>query len=388
MKALFISLIFGALVPRSHAQWQFSSDTSLQGIHRNFPRGASAFSNINEAYVESLSGGRLQRDNFQFEAKVLLRSIQSPVNTAPDDFAHPNLTPPRRLMKLYTRVGNADSQNQTIIDTGSLWASYSLNKWQFTAGRRAIGIGVLKAFPVWNRLYPVVPTVSGYMFMNNPDIVDVRWSDGAWTIAGYSIFSQYYDDYIGALELIHYGEKLESHFLAGKWWNRATAGYSGVVDTSVGIFRLETLAIANSGQGKASGQQLGVGWEKVFTAKLSMNLEYYHSSFGVDRSSRYVLQDPDPFRLLLGRDYTYPQVNYKISDFCTAEFGSLINLNDGSAMLVNQATYSLADDIEIFGAYRKPIGGGGKEFGYLNVPVLNQRAEYVEWFNVGLKMTL
>jgi hypothetical protein len=385
-----IILSFGValLTMAASAGVTYESETSLQGVHRNFPNGASSITNINEGFLESRTGFRYSTDNFQMEAKALLRSIQSPANQDSKDFAFTSLEPPRRLFKLYTKIGPDDSANQTYLDTGSLWGSYNKENWTFSAGRRAIGIGVLKVFPVWNRLYPVVPTLSGYMLVNNPDVVDVRWSKSQWTVAMYSIFSQYYDDAITAMEFIHYGEKLESHFIVSDWWQQATAGYSGVVDSDMGIFRLETLGIAQGSSNTSKGFQVGLGWERAFTAKLSFLAEYYHSSFGTRKTSDYLLQDPTAFRTLLATDYIYPKLSYKITDFLSNDLGALCNLIDGSFMIINETNYSLSDTMDLFALIKKPTGTSGKEFGHLTVPVTNQTLEYVEWFSIGLKMTI
>ncbi len=391
MRKVKSHLIFVLLLTSSSqvfADYNLESENTLQGIHRNFPSGSSRKTHLVESFFESRSGGRYSSDDLQVETKFLLRSIQSPSNRDQDDSSFSDLTPPRRLLKLYTKLGSDKSLNQTFLDVGNLWGGYSKDNWQFTLGRRAIGIGVLKTLPVWNRLYPVVPTLSGYMLPNNPDIVDIRWGRESWTIAGYSIFSQYYDDAISAIEVIHYGEKIESHLLVSHWWERLALGYSGVVDTSKGIFRFESLGIKSKDLEDQDGFQFGLGWERAFTPKFSVQTEYYHSSFGTSRPKNYVYQDPNPFRTLLASDYLYPKLSYKFSDFMTSDFGTLVNLVDESFMFTNETTYSLSDQLDVFGLIKKPIGQKGQEFGYLNVPVTRQNFEYVEWVSVGIKMTI
>lgn len=390
MKKVKVLFLFWVLLLSSlnvFAEFNFESENTLQGIHRNFPKGASAQTGFVESFLESRTGGGFRSDDFQFEAKFLLRSIQSPSNRSRNDFSFADLTPPRRLLKFYTKLGSDDSLNQTFLDMGNLWGSFNVENWQFTVGRRSIGIGVLRTLPVWNRLYPVVPTLSGYMLANNPDILDVRWSSENWTIAGYSIFSQYYDDAISAIEFIHYGEKLESHFLVSHWWERQVLGYSGVVDTFYGIFRFESLGIKSINQNESNGLQFGLGWEKAVNSKLSFLAEYYQSSYGTSKPKDYIYQDPNPFRTLLARNYLYPKMNYKLTDFISNDFGALVNLVDGSFMLTNETSYSVSDNLDIFGLIKKPMGNGGQEFGHLNISATNQTLEYVEWFSVGLKMT-
>lgn len=372
----------------AYAEWDFESENILQGVHRNYPNGASKLTNIKEVFGETKSGFRYKDEDFQMEAKVLVRSLQSPINTDRNDFAYADMTPPRRLFQLYELIESDTSENQTLIDTGALWASYYLGNWQLTAGRRPMGIGVLKVLPVWNRLYPIVPTLSGYQFVNNPDLLEARWNKDKWSFAAFSVFSEFYDESINALEFIHYGETLESHFLISKWWDQGTLGYSGVVDTQIGIYRMEMLAVADGGPMKSNGLQVGIGWEMAVSDKLSFLIEYYHSSFGSSEPDDYLLQDPTPFRTLLASDYAYPQMVYKLSDLLTNELGFLANLVDGSAMLVNDVVFSYSDNISIVGTIKKPMGGSRQEFGHLNIPVTGQIVEYVEWVSVALKMTI
>lgn len=370
------------------AQWEYESESTLMGVYRNYRNAASEYNNYREGFFESRTGAKYSGESFQFEAKGLLRSLQSPANKRADDVAYINLDPPRRLFKAYAKHADENSSNQTVLDVGSLWGSYSYESVQLSAGRRAIGIGVLKVIPVWNRLYPVLPTLSGYMLVNNPDMVDLRWSSGSWTLASYHIVSEYYDESISALELIHYGEKLESHFLVSKWWDQPVAGYSGAMDTDLGIFRVESLGVASTGDETKSGFQVGAGWEKAMSEKLSLLGEYYHSTFGTTDEDEYLFQDTTPFRTLLGTDYFYPQVIYKLTDFLTNEMGGLINLHDKSFLFINEARYSFSDNVDIFANVRLPIGGSGQEFGHLDIPVTNQTLEYVRWVSAGIKVTL
>lgn len=388
MTQMRIFLLLSILLPlASYGSYVFDSENTLQGVRRDYPGGSSALSDINEGYFESRSSARYNGDSFQFEASALVRSLYSPSNKDRSDFSFVDLTPPRRLLKFYTPLGNNEGMGQSYLDLGSAWGSYQKGSWQFTLGRRAIGIGVLRAFPVWNRLYPVVPTVSGYMFHNNPDIADVRWSKDQWTVATYSIFSQYYDDAITGVEFIHYGSKLESHVLLSRWWLQQAAGYSGVVDTDFGMFRLESLGIA-AGNNLPGGLQYGVGWEKAFSEKMSFLVEYYYSSFGTKNANDYLLQRPTPFRTLLGKKYIYPRFSYKLTDFMTTDLGALTNLVDGSYMITSETNYSLSDNLDLFLLIRKPMGSSGDEFGHLKVPEMSQVLEYVEWVSMGLKLVI
>lgn len=385
---MLFSIILAFISFSSYASLEFASDFTLSGVNRYYPNGASSLNNIREGFFETNTGIKYSSGNFQMEARALLRSIQSPANKDRTDFAFTDLTPPRRLVKFNTRIGSDHGENQTFLDTGTLWGSYYLDHWQLTLGRKPIGIGVLKVIPVWNRLYPVLPTLSGYMLINNPDILDLRWSNDKWTIASYSIFSQYYDDNISALEFINYGEKLESHFLFSKWWDQAVAGYAGAVDSDLGIFRLESLFVAAGRSDTSAGAQIGLGWERAMTDKLSLLTEYYHSSFGTSNTKKYLYQDYTPFRALLASDYFYPQMIYKFTDLLSTDLGFLINAIDGSMMLINSTTYSFDDNVDLFATVRCPFGGDQQEFGHLEIPVTNQTVEYVRWFSVGLKMTL
>lgn len=385
MLALLINLIF--LSSEASAAWEFVSDSTVMGVGRSYLHGQEKIKTP-EGFAEILPGMKYSSDHFKFEAKPLIRYVKFPKAQNPNSFSRLDLTPPDRYLKMSKTFGKANDDNQTLVDAGSLWMSYNGDNLQASVGRRALGIGVLKVIPVWNRLSPVLPTLSGYMQVNNPDIIDVRLSKDQWTLATYSIMDRKKEERITAVEFINYEWGLESHYLLGNWWNQPAAGYAGVYDSNSGIFKLESLIIAKGEKETKSGFQIGLGWEKAFNDKLSFLTEYYHSSFGSDGPDNYLDLDFSKFRTLLAKDYLYPQVSYKFTDFLTSELGFLVNANDKSFMLISETTYSFSDNIDLFATIRSPVGQEKQEFGYINIPIVNQAIQYVRWFSLGFKMTL
>lgn len=380
-------LLISLISISSFAQWQFESESTLDGTYRYYKSDSSQLNHIREAFLENRSGFNFKKDGFKAEVKALVRVLESRTNKEPNDISYVDLTPPRRLVRAFARSNSDHSSQQSVIDIGNAWFSYDFENFQFTAGRRALGIGVLRIMPVWNRLYPVLPTMSGYMLTNNPDFIDLRWNKNNWTLATYHIVSMYYDDSISAIEAIHYGDAIENHFLASKWWNQPVIGYTGALDSQLGMLRTEVLAIGTVNKNKRDGIQIGLGWERAINENFSALIEYYHSSFGTVNRNNYLLQDPTPFRTLLSTDYIYPQLITKITDFFTTKMGLIINVIDKSSMIIADGNYSISDNLELTSVLKLPTGGSKQEFGHLVVPVINQNLEYVSWVSLGLKYT-
>lgn len=369
------------------AGWIFSTDNTLESVYRAYPEATNNFNYLDDGYFESLTGVKYEGRHWSMEAKFLLRSLQSESNTYPDDISYTDLRPPNnRLFKLATQLDKS-GYNQTELDAGTLWLSYSAQHWQFTVGRRPLGIGVLKMLPIWNRLTAVLPTISGYILNQNPDIVDLRWQYGPWTMATYSVLAQLPKDQIQSAELIYYGSSLESHLLASNWWQQPAAGWAGVVDWGGASWRMESLFVGQT-QDMPSGWQVGGGWEKAWTGKFSTMIEYVHSSFGASNEADYFTKPSSPFRFLLASDYVYPEMTYQWTDFWKMSLGALVNMIDGSTMGILETSYSMNDHVDLIGSAHIPIGGANQEFGYLPDPRdTTQNIQYAQWISAGLKVS-
>jgi len=365
----------------SRAEVSMNSSVDIAGVHRNYAHGSSHY----DLFLDPSISTKYNSANWTVEGKLQLRHLQSRSNRDKNDWSYVSLVPAERLLSLGLDLSNEGSDQQTYLDIASLWIGYDIGDVQISLGRKALGIGVLMAFPVWNRLYPVVPSASGYLFHNNPDLVDVRWQKNSIGLAAYHIFSKDNERQLSSFEFTHYGENLESHILLGKWWDQTISGYTGVLDTSLGIFRLESLFILENDD-LEGGTQFGVGYERAFTEDLSFLVEYYYSSFGADKSENYLTNNQNPFRVLLAKQYVFPQVTYKPTDLSSVRLGSLVNLIDESTLIQLKLDYSLADNKTIDLTIQKPLGAKGDEFGYL--PYLaGVNLEYAQFISANFRMT-
>lgn len=367
----------------SWASSVFSIENQLSAVGRSFPNGTSNYDSLVEGFLETSPGWKWEGQRFNFEAQLLLRSLQTPINAYPRDPAFLNLAPTGRLFNASNVTLSQSSQ--TFTDISKLWASYSLPSLQVSIGRRPLGIGVLRVLPVWNRLAVVLPSLSGYLLSQNPDLFDIRWQHQAWTVAGFSVLAQDPNSQIEAVEIVHYGAQLEAHFLIGEWWQQATLGLAGAVDAQGATFRAETFAFAAQNS-RPGGIQAGLGFEKALNSRWSVLAEYYHSSIGTDTSSLYLLQTPTLFRALLSSDYFEPSLALQATDFWKLSTAVLINVIDGSLYWMSESAYSFSDHVDLLATVRLPFGGLNQEFGYLPIPGAgNQNLEYPQWVSVSVK---
>lgn len=369
----------------SWADWHFSSENILEGAYRYWPGIETEYNYYGDGFFESSTGLSFEGTSLSFEGRLLFRNFQSYSNNEnADDLARLNLTPPKRLLN-GLMVNKYTQFSQTTLDIGTLWVNYTINDWQITAGRKALGLGVMKALPVWNRLKPVLPSPSGYLLDYNPDLVDVRFQSGKWTFATFASFAQKPEDQIVAFETVYYGSLVESHFLLADWWQQSAVGYAGVTDLSGTSLRIESLFVAPNKDLKG-GQQIGLGVERVLSEAWSIEVEYYHSSFGTTKKNEYLTQAATPFRTLFATDYIFPKISYNITDFWAMKLGWLVNMIDGSAMFVADSTYSILNNVDIFGTLRLPTASYESEFGTMPNPMLpNYDVGYVTFAAVGLK---
>ena len=107
-----------------------------------------------------------------------------------------------------------------------------------------------------------------------------------------------------------------------------------------------------------------VGGDYIFSnADVTLRVEYYHQGRGVTNKADYDLMGGlSTGQLLQAEDYLLVALEKIFLDYHTFVFGSFINCNDGSFILMPELNYSAADNLEVILGSVVPCGKKGTEF--------------------------
>lgn len=107
-----------------------------------------------------------------------------------------------------------------------------------------------------------------------------------------------------------------------------------------------------------------VGGDYIFTtADLTLRMEYYHQGRGVTNKTDYdLLSGLSSGQPLQAEDYLLVALEKIFLNYHTFIFGSFINCNDGSFILLPELNYNAADNLEVVLGSVVPCGEKGSEF--------------------------
>ena len=107
-----------------------------------------------------------------------------------------------------------------------------------------------------------------------------------------------------------------------------------------------------------------VGGDYLFSpADLTLRMEYYHQGRGVTNKTDYdFVKGLSTGQLLQAEDYLLVALEKNFLEYCTFIFGSFINCNDGSFILMPELNYSAADNLEVILGSVVPCGEKDSEF--------------------------
>jgi hypothetical protein len=107
-----------------------------------------------------------------------------------------------------------------------------------------------------------------------------------------------------------------------------------------------------------------VGGDYIFSdTEVTLRLEYYHQGRGVTNKAAYDLMGGlSTGQALQAEDYLFVSLERTFLDYYTFIFGSFINCNDGSFILLPELNYNAADNLEVILGLVAPWGEKGSEF--------------------------
>lgn len=293
--------------------------------------------------------------HFMLEAKPQLRGVQSPGSGEVPPLRTSAKTSPRLLNSVRLLERSPDRELYFDLDRFNL--RYQLGDFELSAGRRPLSFGVLRFFPVWNKLTLPLAFNPGPEWIENPDWAGMSTQLGtyAFRVVGVRGVRAGLDD-IALGEAKYFGEGVEVQALAGLWWNHFAGGVAFSRDWGDRTVRLESLFISKSPD-QPSLLQLGTGLETALNSKWTANVEAFFQSYqqsGVI-SNRFVL--------LSSRVYVFPFISYQTDGAQRWGLGGLVNLRDPSGMAVATFNTDVTDDLTLEVKAKIPVGRRASEFG-------------------------
>jgi len=277
------------------------------------------------------------------------------------DPAFSTIRSPDRALDLGFEVGSGDKY-ELYFEFEKLFFSIQTNSLEIAAGRRPIGLGVLKYLPVWNKFTVLLPTHTGPPFIYNPDNAIIRYQFRSMALSAMDIEGAHPEDAVRLGQINFYGDSLELQSLFGEWWQYTVAGLAASTDLAGLTLRAETLWFGLDPYDEQYGFQGGYGLEYASSENVSWLIEGLHLDRGVDHPDFYKLQAPSRFSPLRAEDYLLGLMEYRFLPEWKWLTGPFVNLLDGSLLYLNDLRWSVTDDSEFTAQIKTPIGEERTEF--------------------------
>lgn len=364
---LNLIIIFSALSTVAHgSELDIESRTEAQTstVYRRLnQKGFSTQSTSVDAYLVGGSQWRARYRGLQFEVKPELRGVLGQgAGLTTSDPGRASLRSPDRYLDLQS-VFQSDREGEWILDWERLNASYSTESMEVYAGRRVVGLGVLKVFPVWNKFSRALPTATIPALLPSNDTAGIRYQKGKWALWAGGIAGKTGADEVIWGEVVWFSEWLELHVLGSWWWRSSVTGLAATKDLGGATLRAEWLGIGLFSQDdRTHAHQVGIGVEYALTDSLSGIVEGFTQTDGKKSKSDYKLSTASRFQALRAYGYAALQLQYKLTPIWTATGGTFLNAVDLSQYITLKIAHSLNDSTDLTFDLGMPLSHGREEF--------------------------
>jgi hypothetical protein len=306
-------------------------------------------------------------------------TVESPATAGPTAIVS-GTTP--RLFGLQDTVVDRDAV-RTVLELDRLSLTWQRPTFRLVAGRQPITWGVDVFWPVLDLFAPFPPERIDREYKPGVDALRLTLPVGNLSeidvVAAGQGTSIERDGSVGALARFHLGPT-DVGAMAG-WFHR-DAVVGGFVTANVrGTGLRGEVAYTRSGDpadahlGRASFWRAGVGLDRQLTPALSLSAELAWNGFGVDDPAAYprVAAAARVQRgevTSLGRYYGGVSLTWQVHPLVSVTGVALVNLGDGSGLLLPRLDWSLADSLGLvvggifgLGAGRTAAGTPGSEYG-------------------------
>lgn len=254
-------------------------------------------------------------------------------------------------------------ESEAYFDFDRLNARYTFEGGEAFAGRKPISLGVLRFFPVWNKLTLPLIFNPGPEWIENPDVLGASFQKDKMSYrAFWSRGDQPRTDDIALFEMRYFGDGVELQGLAGYWWEHTAGGLAGAFDLWQSTFRVETLWLSRY-KNEVSQWQTGLGVERALSEKWTLITEALYQSAGLSEVQN-VTAPPNRFMPLVSKFYALPYVTYQVNSLWTAQLGFLAALNsEPSYVALGGFEYNVSDKTSLTLKVKWPFGSKAGEFG-------------------------
>jgi hypothetical protein len=296
------------------------------------------------------------------EVKPQIRAVQSPAVAKSRPVTATAAWTEKRVLDSRRRIERSPDRD-VEFDFDRLNLRYQFEQGEVYAGRRPIGLGVLRFFPVWNKLNMQLSFASGPQWIENPDSVGASWQSGRLAL---QVFAARTGDEPRTDDLAvavgkYFGESVEAQVLAGSWWRHSAAGLALSKDWHDHTFRLESLGL-DAVDGGRPLMQIGLGMETALGERWVVIGEYLHQNLGRSLADGYGLAPLNRFMVLNGRHYALAHGSYQWNTEWRLGGGALVNVLDPSGAVLLDADYAWSDFTSFTLKAHWPFGRRGSEF--------------------------
>lgn len=357
-------LILVALPVHSWAGWNLRNFAEVSPQYRVLNQdGFATNDSVFDGFGVLNSHAEYSQGTWFVEAKPEIRAVASRgvMNPPPD----PNGVSVRTSSRVLNtrRMLVREQDGEAYFDFDRLNIKRTFAEGEIFAGRKPLSLGVLRFFPVWNKLTLPLVFQPGPEWIENPDIAGGSFQRGRFA---YRAFAARGDtpkkDDLALFETRFFGKGFELQVLGGHWWEHSAAGLTVAVDALQSTLRLESLWISRF-KDEVSQWQLGLGMERALSSKWTLVGEALYQSAGLNNFAN-VTASPNRFMVLSGKFYALPYFTYQLHPLWLIQAGVLAGLaNDASYVALGGFEHSLNDNTSLNLKIKWPVGAKRGEFG-------------------------
>ncbi len=259
------------------------------------------------------------------------------------------------------------------LDIDRLWASADLGKWQVTAGRQPVGFGT-------SLFWAPTDLVAPFSFLEpdrdtrpGSDALRLIWAPGNLAVTGilWALGKEREHDVLLAHARFPLGRG-EGFLIGGRVQERPVLGGSVLGEAGGVGFRAEALLFETDqdGDGDASERRgvITAGADYRFGDGSYLAAEYLYCGIGATDPDGYeAVREGEAYESGLlpfaARQYLFARISRSFNPLITWNLGLWWNIDDGSALVQPQGSFSLADDLDLLLVAVIPAGPRSGEFG-------------------------
>lgn len=358
----FIYFAVMALPVSGWAGWNLRNSLELVPQYRHLNQtGFAGDQDVADVFGMLNSDAVWSTKSFALELKPEIRAVQSKYVKGGTNNSVSVKTSQRTL---HTRRTLAfEKEFESYFDFDRLNLKYTFTNGEAFAGRKPISLGVLRFFPVWNKLTLPLIFQPGPEWIENPDVIGANYQLGRFNYRGFFSRGNTADiDDIALGEVRFFGKGIELQFIGGYWWQHPAAGVAAAIDAFSSTIRIESLYLGDY-RNEKSQVQIGAGVERAIDEKWTFVFEGLYQSAGIEQFKN-VTGTPNRFMALSGKGYALPYVTYLMSPLWTFNLGALAAFSgEMSYVGIGGFEHSLNDNTTLTLKVKWPLGSKDGEFG-------------------------